>query len=203
MRWLMALLWVSGASYLGYSAYTRFGGRASPPEPAAVHEPAFAGPASAAAVLGPKELSRVRRSLRDRDPAVRAAAVELLSAVRDPALLEGLADIIEEDPDAGVRRRALAALQSGGTAVMVGLLRGLKDYEPSVRLASLNALGELGDPSAAPFVARAAVDDPDPEVRGAALRVLGRFQAKKEKEFRAIAQTLRRDYERALRKRSD
>jgi HEAT repeat protein len=206
MRWFMALLWVSGASYLTYSATTRFGGPSpavSPPaSPAVANEPAFSSPSSASAgVLGPGELARVRRSLRDRDPAVRAAAVELLSAVRDTFLLDSLADIIEEDPDSEVRRRSLRAMQTGGTAVMVGLLRGLKDYETSVRLASLTALGDLGDPSAAPFVARAAIDDPNPEVRGAALRVLGKFQAKKDREFRALAEQLRLDYERALRKR--
>lgn len=200
----MALLWASGASYLAYSANARLGGPPGRPaavSPAAVHEPAFESPGAAAGVLGPEELERVRRSLRDRDPSVRAAAVGLLSAVRDSELLDRLADIMEEDPDPRVRRRALAALQSGGTAVMVGLLRGLKDYEPSVRLAALAALGELGDPSAAPFVARAAVEDPDPQVRGSALRALRRFQAKREQEYRALAEGLRQDYEKALRKR--
>lgn len=192
MRWVMALLFVGGASYLGWR------GTRKPPAPPPAPPVAAASPAP---VLGATEMRRVRDSLSDPDPAIRWAAVELLFAVRDPEMLARLEEMAAKDVEPELRRKALGLLQQGGSSALMGLIAGLRDPEPEVRLASLKSIGEIGDPSASPWVTETAVSDIEPEVKAAALRTLGRFQERRVSEFRALAEKLRKDYEKELERR--
>lgn len=188
----MALLFVGGASYLGWRG-SRKAPAPPPPPPVEAVAPA--------PVLGSAEMRRVRESLSDPDPAIRWAAVELLFALRDPEVLGRLEEMSAKDVEPELRRKALGLLRQGGSSALMGLIRGLQDPEPEVRLASLKAIGEIADPAASPWVTETAVSDIEPEVKAAALRTLGKFQERRVEEFRALADKLRRDYEWELERR--
>jgi hypothetical protein len=104
------------------------------------------------------------------------AIVRSLVGVAAPAVAAALA---EADPRALESARAVVqAFAPSAARDMVGpLLAGLAHSEPAVRLGAVTALGALG-PSARVAVPRlrAALDDPDAEVRDAAARALARIQ---------------------------
>ena len=163
----------------------------TPPRSAAMIEPAplFTG----------NEIERMRASLQDPSPDVRWAAAQLLFNIRDPRLGEILDKMVSDDPDAGVRIKIVGLMKGREDWVRLGgLVKGLSDVEKSVRIASLSAIGDIGDPSVSTWVT-ALLKDPEPDVRIAALRTLGRFQDKRLDDFRALAEKLRKDYENALR----
>ena len=154
--------------------------------------------------LGPifseAQVDKMRQSLRDGDPAVRWAAAQLLDTIHDPKLGELLEKMLAEEPETDMRIRIVGLMKGSADAARLrGLLRGLGDVDKGVRIASLNALGDIGDPSGATWVT-ALLKDSEPEVRIAALQTLGRFQDKRRAEFEALAEKLKSDYEEALRR---
>lgn len=166
-----------------------------PAEPPAAMAPKDPGPAFSEA-----EVAKVRQSLTDPDPAVRWAAVQLLYSARDPKLGPLLDKMIADDPDPEVRIKIVGLMKGREDLMRLGgLVKGLQDFDKNVRIASLNALGDIGDPSVVTWVT-ALLKDPEPDVRIAALQTLGRFQDKRKEEFRALADKLRKDYEEALRR---
>ncbi len=172
-----------------------------PPEarPPLAAEPPAATQRDVAPVFSEAELDKVHQSLQDGDPSVRWAAVQLLYGIHDPQLGGLLEKMIAEDPDPDVRIKLVGLMRGGDQVVRLGgLVKGLRDVDKSVRIASLNALGDIGDPSVVTWVT-ALLKDPEPEVRIAALQTLGRFQDKRKEEFDALAEKLRKDYEEALR----
>jgi len=146
-------------------------------------------------VFSEREIMKVRMSLQDADPEVRWAAVQLLYNVRDPQLGALLERLIAEDPDANLRIKIVGLMKGQEDLVLLGgLVKGLRDIDKSVRIASLNALGDIGDPSVSTWVT-ALLKDPEAEVKIAALQTLGRFQEKRKADFKALAEKLRKDYE--------
>jgi len=93
-------------------------------------------------------------------------------------------------------RRRVAAVALRPDAEPVGLGEQLALEK---RIASLQALGDIGDPSVAVWVT-ALLRDTEPTVRIEALRTLGRFQDKRKAEFKILAEKLRADYEDAVRR---
>jgi len=165
---------------------------APPPPPAIVQQP---GP-----VFSEDEIKKVRLSLQDADSSVRWAAIQLLFNIRDPQLGPILERMLAEDPDPEVRMKVVGLFKGReDLSRLGGLVRGLADSDPSVRIASLQALGDIGDPSVAVWVT-AVLKDAEPNVRIEALRTLGRFQDKRKAEFKALADKLRADYEEAVRR---
>lgn len=165
---------------------------AEPPVAVAPHDP---GP-----VFSETEVEKVRASLHDGDPEVRWAAIQLLCNVHDPQLPVLIEKMITEDPDPDLRIKVVGLMKGNDELVRLGgLVKGLRDVDKNVRIASLTAIGDVGDPSVATWVT-ALLKDPEPEVRIAALQTLGRFQDKRKEEFRALAEKLRKDYEEALRR---
>jgi HEAT repeat protein len=168
-----------------------------PPPPSAAQEAGDALP-----VLSPREIERVRASLKDQSPDVRWAAVRLLHGVHDPQLDASLREMLARDPDPDLRVKIVGLLgRDAGDARLATLIQGLDDADPSVRVASLKAIGEIGDPSATPWVVER-LRDAEPDVRIEALKTLGRFQDKRKAEYRAMAKELRKDYEAALKHKS-
>ena len=102
--------------------------------------------------------------------------------------------LLTEDPDPEVRLKI--CLRIIGCLV---LCSGLSDIDKNVRLASLEALGEMGDPSVSTWIT-ALLRDVEPDVRIEALRTLGLFQDKRKAEFKSLAEKLRKDYEEAVRR---
>jgi len=62
---------------------------------------------------------------------------------------------------------------------VAALSNALRDTESNVRLAALNALGQIGDPSAAPSIG-SLLSDVDEGVRLQALRTLNELEAKRQ-----------------------
>jgi HEAT repeat protein len=188
------VVFVAAAGYLAHE-YLR------PPQPAPLpaEPPVSAAPHDPTPVFSDVEIEKVRQSLQDADPSVRWAAAQLLYSVHDPQLGGLLERMIAEDPDADLRIKIVGLMKGREDLVRLGgLVKGLRDVDKSVRIASLNALGDIGDPSVVTWVT-ALLKDPEPDVRIAALQTLGRFQDKRQKEFAALADKLRKDYEEALR----
>jgi len=189
-RIIALILFLAAAGYLS-RAYLR---PLQPPQPPA--PPPMADPSKdALPVFSEKEILKIRQSIQDSDPDVRWTAVQLLYAVRDPQLGTMIEKIIAEDTDADLRLRVVGLMKGQQESAMLGgLVKGLRDIDRNVRIASLRALGNIGDPSVTTWVT-ALLKDPEPEVRIAALQTLGRFQAKRKADFQALADKLRKDYE--------
>lgn len=165
---------------------------APPPPPAIAQQP---GP-----VFSEEEIRKVRLSLQDADAEVRWAAIQLLFNIRDPQLGPMLEKMLTEDPDPEVRMKVVSLFKGREDLSRLGaLVRGLSDYDANVRMASLQALGDIGDPSVVIWIT-ALLRDVEPTVRIEALRTLGRFQDKRKAEFKALADKLRADYEEAVRR---
>lgn len=152
-----------------------------------------------APVFSETEIRKVRLSLQDADPTVRWAALQLLFNIRDPQLGPSLEKMLAEDPDPEVRMKVVGMFKGQENLSRLGaLVRGLNDSDPQVRIASLQALGDIGDPSVCTWVT-ALLKDAEPTVRIEALRALGRFQDKRKAEFKVLSDKLRTDYEEAVR----
>jgi HEAT repeat protein len=189
------LIFLAASGYLAYSYL-----HPSQPPPLPAPPPTAVAPRDPGPAFSESEISKVRQSLQDADPAVRLAAVQLLYSIRDPQIGTLLERMIAEDPDAEVRIKIVGLMKGRDEMVRLGgLVKGLSDIDKSVRIASLNALGDIGDPSVVTWVT-AALRDPEPDVKIAALQTLGRFQDKRKADFEALAEKLKRDYEEALRR---
>jgi HEAT repeat protein len=55
------------------------------------------------------------------------------------------------------------------------LLENLTNPDPACRAEAAQTLGEIGDENAIPALAKVVSDDPNPEVRGSAIRALGKL----------------------------
>ena len=192
-RILFLLVFLGAGAYLAWDhAHPNREVVAPPPPPAIVQEP---GP-----VFSEDEIKKVRMSLQDADSSVRWAAIQLLFNIRDPQLGPSLEKMLAEDPDPEVRMKVVGLFKGREDLSRLGsLVRGLNDTDANVRIASLQALGDIGDPSVAIWVT-ARLKDSEPDVRIEALRTLGRFQDKRKADFKELADKLRADYEEAVRR---
>ncbi len=111
------------------------------------------------------------------DAAIRIAAVKKLGELAGPPGLPGLLDLLAKAPgpeDLEATEQALSAvsLKAANPAGCVGLVEGrLAQSPPAQKCALLRVLGAIGGTNALPPV-RAAVKDPNAEVRTAAIRTL-------------------------------
>jgi hypothetical protein len=192
-RGFALLVLVSAGGYLVYAYRAR-------PEPEPLPPPPPVMAAEPAMVFSEVDAQRIRLSLQDPDPGVRWSAAQLLYSIRDPQLGPLLDKMIAEDPDPDVRMKVVGMMKNREDVMRLGgLVRALGDTDKGVRLQALSSLGDIGDPSVATWVT-ALLKDPEVEVRVAALQTLGKFQDKRKKEFHALAQKLKSDYEEALRR---
>ncbi|MGH7589155.1 MAG: M56 family metallopeptidase [Gemmatimonadota bacterium] len=117
-------------------------------------------------------------ALDDPEMGVRSVAVSALAHMGGPRAVLALASAAERDPDPHTRIMALSALgkrgHEGHIAVprLIGLLR---DGEGSVRSGAARALGEIGDPRAAPALVERLSNEPEAEVRDAIVVALTAF----------------------------
>jgi len=189
MRRLLALVVFLGAAAYLIHEYLKPAPRPLPPPPPVVEEP-DPGP-----MFSEADVARIRASLKDGDSNVRWSAAQLLYSIRDPQLGPLLEQMIAEDPDPEVRIKVIGLMKGREDLVRLGgLVRALSDTDKDVRIKALQAIGDVGDPSVATWVT-ALLKDPEPEVKIAALETLGRFQDRRKKEFKALAEKLKKDYE--------
>ncbi|MFI5351182.1 MAG: HEAT repeat domain-containing protein [Elusimicrobiota bacterium] len=195
MAKLFALVvFLAAGSFLAYEYL-----RPPQPPPLPAEPTASVTPRDLAPIFPAAEVEKVRQSLVDGDPNVRWAAIQLLYSIHDPQLGDLLEKMIAEDPDPELRIKIVGLMKGReDVARLGGLVKGLHDVDMNVRIASLKALGDIGDPSVVTWVT-ALLKDPEPDVRIAALQTLGRFQDKRRVEFQALTEKLKKDYEEALR----
>ncbi|MFI5347168.1 MAG: HEAT repeat domain-containing protein [Elusimicrobiota bacterium] len=194
-RLIAFVVFLAAAGYLAHEFL-----RPPQPPPLPAEPPATSASQNPGSVFSETEAEKVRLSLQDADPNVRWAAAQLLYNVRDPQLGPLLEKMIAEDPDADLRIKIVGMMKGREDLIRLGgLVKGLHDVDKSVRIASLNALGDIGDPSVITWIT-ALLKDPEPDVKIAALQTMGRFQDKRKEEFRLLAEKLKRDYEEALRR---
>jgi len=92
------------------------------------------------------------------------------------AALARLTEISASEPAGAVREQAVAAIgRLAGVDIEPALTAALADADASVRLRAVRGLRRTGTETAVASLARAATDDPDPEVRLAALSALTSF----------------------------
>ncbi|MBL8715700.1 MAG: HEAT repeat domain-containing protein [Myxococcales bacterium] len=129
----------------------------------------------AAAVAGLRRLNDIEggpgvtTALGDTDPAVRRAAVEAATRLAGFGDVPSVAKLLS-DPDLVVRAKAADALgffKSKGAIAGLSAL-GIKDGNEDVRIAAINALGEIGDPAARSILEQAQANDTSSLVRDAA-----------------------------------
>lgn len=90
--------------------------------------------------LGPSAANPLLRATRDRDPAIRAQAVDLLGALGDARGADAC-DLVLRDPDSEVRWRAVLALPRCGVPLMhlpLGLVRRPRRWKSPAVAALLN-----------------------------------------------------------------
>ncbi len=190
---MMLFVFIAAVAFLLWDRMNPERGNLAPPPPPAILQPP-------APVFSETEIKKVHASLQDADMTVRWAAIELLFNIRDPQIGQILERLLSEDPDPELRIKIVGLFKGHEELARLGaLVRGLNDIDKSVRLASLQALGDIGDPSVATWVT-SLLRDVEPEVRVEALRTLGRFQDKRKDDFKTLAEKLRKDYEEAVRR---
>lgn len=197
-RFFALVIFLAAAAYL-MREYSQPPQPAAPPGPPPMADPSK----TPLPMFTDKEVVRIRLSLQDADPGVRWSAVQLLYGIHDPQLPTLLEKLIAEDPDPELRVKVVGLMKDPQEMALLGpLVKGLHDIDKNVRIASLNALADIGDPSVSTWVT-ALLKDPEPEVKVAALQTLGRFQEKRKLEFQALAEKLRKDYDDAQKRAAE
>jgi cyclophilin family peptidyl-prolyl cis-trans isomerase/HEAT repeat protein len=135
-------------------------------------------------------------SLKSSDPVARALAARGLGALKDAASFDAAAPLVK-DADAQVVIQAIRAVGAMADARGVALLTPLlKSPSPVVKSEALAALSLLPPERTLRPSVVAFVGDPDPAVRGAALRALSRLDRE---EFALVLSGLDPDPERSVR----
>ncbi len=122
---------------------------------------------------GEEGLAWVRSALLDSHAGVRFAGCVALGMLKDGSSTDALRRRLD-DADASVRAAAIFALHRLGHTQRSGELGDmlLRNGNPLVRCNAAMLLGRLGEPSAAPLLARA-MRDKDPRVQDQALEAMG------------------------------
>lgn len=115
--------------------------------------------------IGAPALDPVAQLFAEKTSEVRRRAVELIGELphageAEPALMEKLGKLVEQDPEWIVRAQAAAALGARGArhthkGYALGVLsRAMADADPAVAEKALEGLGLLGEPRAIPILVR-------------------------------------------------
>ncbi len=164
----------------GYFVYREFKPKPPPPPPAP--PPILQEPLP---IISEQEQAKVLRAAHDQDPGVRWEAVMFLEKIKHPKALPLLFEKLHRDPDVQLRMRTAHLLgERQGREVSQNLVKALKDAEPQVRVAVLQALERLGDYGVASVVTES-LNDQEEAVRLQALRTLNSLQDKKAAEIAA------------------
>ncbi|MCB9508053.1 MAG: PilT/PilU family type 4a pilus ATPase [Myxococcales bacterium] len=98
--------------------------------------------------------------LNEESPVVRRYAVEMLKRLQDPAALGALVRTVQTDADWWVRERAIEAMGDLGDARAVPYIVDFMQKDPELEPVCLDTLARIGDSRAAPHVA-ALIDPQD------------------------------------------
>jgi len=118
--------------------------------------------------IGPAALTRLLALCEHERPEVRAAAVQLVGLLGDPAVVDAIVGHLA-DPAAAVRAATAAALgRLGASQERDALVGALADRIPTVRTAAATALGEIGGRRASDALVPMAREDGFEPARAAA-----------------------------------
>ena len=107
----------------------------------------------------------------DENPAVRTAVAEALGRVNNQKSVDILSRACTEDPDANVRKAAMAALRRVSTWAVTPLIRSLAGDELDARIRAVSQLLDQGKVSILPLIEL--LTNEEPTVRASAAEVLG------------------------------
>lgn len=120
-----------------------------------------------------ERIGEIEQRLNSPDEDERLRAVIDLAGVDDPEGIRMLVEILEQEESRAVREAAAVALISTGSeAVAEEVSRLLRSRDPYVRNTASDILQCIGE--AAEGVLTGLLSDPDPDVRGLAVRAIGR-----------------------------
>jgi aminopeptidase N len=149
----------------------------------------------AATALASVKSSRAREALiaatKDTDARVRARAVSSLASSKDPALASLYQKLLSDRSYAVIKAAATALGETKGPGAYEALtaLLSLPSWRDNIRASALLGFAELGDKRAVDLAFRYAPPGNAPQVRAAAVRLLGRVGGDNPKAFDFIAET--------------
>jgi HEAT repeat protein len=121
-----------------------------------------------------RDVAGLVRLLERDDPSLRHLVAVALGDLADPAALNALLAALGGPDEEGIRWQAAEGLVRLGAPAVEGLVALSEDSDPDIRWKAIVALGDIGDPRAAPaLIDRLA--DPDRFVRGRAVSALARL----------------------------
>jgi aminopeptidase N len=149
----------------------------------------------AATALAAVKISNARNALiaatGDADARVRARAVTSLASSREPALASLYQKLLSDRSYAVIKAAAsaLGETKSPGAYEALTALLSLPSWRENIRASALSGLAELRDKRALDIAFRYAQVGNAPQVRAAAVRLLGRIAADNPRAFDFIAET--------------
>jgi aminopeptidase N len=150
--------------------------------------------ADAATALGSIKGASARDALvaatRDADARVRAHAVTSLAASKDPAPAKLFEKLLNDKSYAVIKAAALALgeTRSAGAYEALSKLLLVPSWRDNIKASALSGLGELEDKRALPVALRYAAKGNPPQVRTAALKLLGKVGTGSPEAFTLIAE---------------
>jgi HEAT repeat protein len=144
-----------------------------------------------AEVKDPGARNALIAATRDADARVRARAVTSLAASRDPSLANLYEKLLNDQSYAVIKAAALALgeTRSASAYETLAKLLNVHSWRDNIKASALLGLAELQDKRALDIAFRYAEPGNTPEVRAAALRLLGRIGSDNPKAFAVIADT--------------
>lgn len=197
MKYLMMLV-VMGVA--GYFAFQQFKPKPPPPPPppppAILLEPA--------PVISQEEQAKIIKAANDPDPLVRWESLLFLEKMKAPRALEIMFEKLHKDFDVELRVKLLNLLsEKRQPEVTQNIVWVLRDPNPEIRMAALQALEKIGDYATASAITEL-LKDHEESVKLQAIRTLNSLQDKKTAEIEAERrrqEELRRQAEAAAQKR--
>ena len=135
-------------------------------------------------------LQTLRTLASDSNEKVRFAAVELLWELQDDQAPSVIKRMLQEETDAGVKKRLIAMVAKDKSKLSLALLsEAMNDYDKDTRLLAVNAIGGFSSKEAI-LVLNKGMKDYDEEVRlksiEAVNRVRGDIEANKEQQIKEL-----------------
>ncbi len=129
-----------------------------------------------ASVAGKDSLPKLRAAAAGSDPRVQAASIKALSSVPGPEVTVAMAGTLPKLQSAGRVRMVTALAERGDRAAIPAILAAANDEALEVRVAAIDGLAAISEPSAVPMLAeRASSSSLDEVERAAARRALDRM----------------------------
>ena len=133
---------------------------------------------SVSKIGGKKATSTIMKMLGDKDYKTRREVARVVSNLNDDTLLSTLTEMFEKEEGYRLRANLLSSAQKIGKGDSKDLLlKGLEtdSFDDIIRVASLNALGELADVSTLDTVKKYFKKEYDWQIRSAALMAISKF----------------------------